>query len=137
MNISIIKFGQQLRGGEYHPHKHTFGAFCGAMCKDLTRYTDFVSTSTRTKVYRQREFDTIRRSFESIYEFEMMGGFGVYSYFNGLYFLEMWTNTSRDFILEKFQCIGVDDFLHFVDARHQFDSRCIVDKVQQHFDSID
>ena len=74
MNISIIKFGQQLRGGEYHPHKHTFGAFCGAMCKDLTRYTDFVSTSTTTKVYHQREFDTIRRSFESIYEFEMMGG---------------------------------------------------------------
>ena len=133
--IHIIKFDSTIIGGERRMRKTHFGAFLDAITNPANGYTNFVSSSNTTKIYREKGYDLIRLEFERLYQFKMLDdGFGVYSYRNGMYWLEMWREMGAGHMsLHRFQYIPIDDFLSFVDSRHEHDNRCEFDAIQQHF----
>lgn len=135
--IQIIKFGHKLVGGSFENSPTSFGAFLRAIINPVHGYTNFVSSSISTKIYRQKSYDLVRLSFNQLYKFTMLGGFGVYSYREGCYYLEFWEYMGSDhYALTKFQYIPFEDFITFVEHRHKFDDRCVGDNIQSHFDSI-
>ena len=113
-----------------------FGAFLDAIKNPANGYTNFVSSDGTTKIYRQKGYDLIRLEFDQLYQFTMTNdGFGVYSYRDGMYFLELWEHLGAGhYVLYRFQYIPIDEFLMFVDNRKEFDNRCVVDNIAQHFD---
>jgi hypothetical protein len=137
MEIEIIKFDDQLVNGQHEPRQTSFDAFCGAIKQNLTRYHDFVSTCDTRKIYRQKDYDLIRRSFNLLYSFRVLQGFAGLSTHGGLYFTEIWEHTGRHYVLKQFRCIPPDEFLEFVDVKNNLDDRKKVDKVEQYFCSIE
>lgn len=137
MKIEIVKFDDQLVGGKYQKRETSFDAFCGAIKKDLTKYHDFVSYGDTRKIYRQKDYDLIRRSFDMLYSFRILHGFAGISTNGGLFFSEIWERTGCDYVLRQFHCVPVDEFLALLDTKPSLDARKKVDKVEQYFCSID